>query len=128
MFALTSILLPKEMSGEEPEVLKKDWNFCLQKDLSQAMDDGGSGLRLNDGFNIKLSQVGLGLMLCLWPGSGTIRTKTSSSWDNLLKITIGTVRLELLGRFTQNLIYWDNSPFLIFKRKNKLLRLSFHLF
>ena len=27
------------------------------------------GLRLNDGLDIKLSQVGWGLVLCLWPGS-----------------------------------------------------------
>ena len=27
-----------------------------------------SGLRLNDGLDIKLSQVGWGLMLCFWPG------------------------------------------------------------
>ena len=27
-----------------------------------------SGLRLNDGLDIKHSQVGWGLMLCLWPG------------------------------------------------------------
>ena len=27
-----------------------------------------AGLRLNDGLEIKLSQVGWGLMLCLWPG------------------------------------------------------------
>ena len=33
-----------------------------------ACNDGGSGLRLNDGLDIKLSQVGWGLMLCLWPG------------------------------------------------------------
>ena len=32
------------------------------------MHDGGSGLRLNDGLDIKLSQVGWGLMLRLWPG------------------------------------------------------------
>ena len=27
-----------------------------------------AGLRLNDGLDIKLSQVGCGLMQCLWPG------------------------------------------------------------
>ena len=32
-----------------------------------SLNDGGSGLRLNDGLDIKLSQVGWGLMLCLWP-------------------------------------------------------------
>ena len=32
------------------------------------LHDDGSGLRLNDGLDIKLSQVGWDLMLCLWPG------------------------------------------------------------
>ena len=33
------------------------------------MHDGGSGLRLNDGLFLKrLSQMGWGLMLCLWLG------------------------------------------------------------
>ena len=33
----------------------------------------GSGLRLNDGFFIKLSQVGWGLMLCLWLGIAMVQ-------------------------------------------------------
>ena len=50
-------------------------------------------------------------------------------WDGSHKISNGTVRTTLLGRFAQNLIYWDNSPFLTFKMKKKIvLRLSFHLF
>ena len=65
-------------------------------------------------------------------GSGTIRRKTSSSWDDSTgtirtKFRTRTVRTKLLGWFAQNLIYWDNSAFLIFKKKQKI-RLSFHLF
>ena len=61
-------------------------------------------------------------------GSGTIGIKESSSWDGSHKISNGTVGTTLLGRFAQNLIYWDNSSFLIFKKKEKRLSSSFHLF
>ena len=40
-------------------------------------------------------------------------------WDGSHKISNGTVRTTLLGRFAQNLIYWDNSPILTFKMKKK---------
>ena len=57
-------------------------------------------------------------------GSGTIRTKNQFllgrfDWDGSHKISNVTVRKTLPGRFAQNLIYWDNSPFLIFKMKKK---------
>ena len=50
------------------------------------------------------------------PGSGTIRTKTSSSWDGSHKFSNRAVCSKLLGRFARTLIYWDNSPFFIFKK------------
>ena len=45
-------------------------------------------------------------------------------WDGSHEISNGTVRTNLLGRFVQTLIYWDNSAFLIFKKKEKKMRLN----
>ena len=49
-------------------------------------------------------------------------------WDGSHKISNGTVRTKLVGRFAQNLIYWDNSAFLIFKKKNNEVELSCFFF
>ena len=49
-------------------------------------------------------------------------------WDGSHKISNGIVRTTLSGRFAQNLIYWDNSSFLMFKMKKKSFQVEFSSF
>ena len=43
------------------------------------LHDSGLGLTLNDGLDIKLSQVGRGLMLCLW---------LSLAWPTVVQLVV----------------------------------------
>ena len=43
-------------------------NHCWWLCFTLSLHDGGSGLRLNDGFFVKLKPVGWGLLICLWLG------------------------------------------------------------